>query len=116
MYISITSLKLRSLWGYFELSYKGLKISQQAQTQSGFIEMKNTGFGWLHYTISAWQSKEALQSFSHSGAHLEAIKSGQKLANEIRIYTYEGEQLPDWKEAKKLLAEKGRVIQYLKKK
>ncbi|PIQ28028.1 DUF3291 domain-containing protein [bacterium (Candidatus Blackallbacteria) CG17_big_fil_post_rev_8_21_14_2_50_48_46] len=115
MYITVTSLKLKALWFYFELSLHGLKITQQTQKQSGFIKMKNTGFGWMHYTVSAWQSKEALERFSHSGAHLEAIKSGQKLAQEVRIYTYEGDQLPTWKEAKKLLAEKGRVIQYLKR-
>jgi hypothetical protein len=112
MHVTVTSLKLRSVWGFFKLSLFGLKISQQAKTEKGFIAMKNTGFGLLHYTLTHWQSEEDLKRFAHSGQHLEAMKGSAKLATEIRTYTYESATIPDWATAKKLLLEKGKLLQF----
>ena len=94
------------------MSYLALKIVRQTGTQKGFVEMKNTGFGYLHFTLSVWESEADMKDFARSGAHLKAMKSSQKLSTEIRIYTFQSEQVPDWKEAKQLLFEKGRVISF----
>jgi hypothetical protein len=40
------------------------------------------------------------------------MKSSKKLAPEIRIYTFESEQAPDWKEAREMLFEKGKAISF----
>lgn len=112
MIINVTSIRLRSVWNFFALSYNGLLISRQAKTQPGFIRMKNRGFGYDHYTLSVWASEEALKQFARSGAHLEAMKKSGKLATEIRTYSYEGDQLPSWKEVEALLKDKGRVFKY----
>lgn len=110
MHVTVTSLKLRSVWGFFKLSLYGLKISQQAKTEKGFIAMKNTGFGYDHYTLSHWQTEADLKRFAHSGQHLEAMKGSAKLATEIRTYTFESDTMPGWASAKKLLAEKGKPL------
>jgi hypothetical protein len=112
MVVSITSLRLKSLFGFFRLSLHGLKISLQAKRQPGFIKMKNTGFGYMHYTMSAWKTPEDVKRFSRSGAHLDAMKRAGALAREIRIHTFEADKLPDWKEAKSLIERNGRVIPY----
>lgn len=85
---------------------------RQTKTQNGFIEMKNTGFGYLHFTLSAWENKADAEKFARSGAHLEAMKESRKLATEIRIYTFSDDQMPDWREAKRLVSENGRIISY----
>jgi hypothetical protein len=112
MHVTVTSLKLRSFWGFFKLSLFGLKISQQAKAEKGFLAMRNTGFGLMHYTLTHWQSAEDLKRFAHSGQHMEAMKSSAKLATEIRTYTYESATMPDWATAKKLLLEKGKLVQF----
>jgi heme-degrading monooxygenase HmoA len=112
MVITITSLKLRHWWGFFKLSLWGLKIVRQTKTQKGFVEMKNTGFGYLHFTLSVWESEADAKNFARSGAHLEAMRESRKLATEIRIYTFQGEKIPDWKEAKRLLRERGKVFSF----
>jgi len=89
-----------------------MKIVLQLQKQKGFIKYKNVGFGYMHYTLSAWESEAAMKQFVPTGAHLAAMKNSSKLAAEIRTYTFESEQMPDWKEAKRLLAEKGKVLTY----
>ena len=112
MFVTITSLRLRRLRDFFRLSYFGWRIAKQARAQKGFRRMKNTGFGYLHFTITAWESEPDLKSFAASGAHREALGASRELATEIRIHTFEGEDFPGWKEAKRMLFEKGRVYQF----
>lgn len=112
MVVTITSLRLRSRWGFFRLSWNGLKISLQARKSPGFVAMKNTGSGFLHYTMSLWNGEKEAKAFAHSGAHLEAMKKASSLASEIRFHTYAADSLPAWEEAKARVAEKGRVIRY----
>jgi hypothetical protein len=112
MIITVTSIRLKSLWGFFELSLHGLRITRQLRQQNGFIRMKNTGLGYLHYTLNFWESEEAMKQFSHSGAHLKAMGKSRKLAQEIRVYTYLSDHPPSWKEAKKLLLSHGRILSF----
>jgi hypothetical protein len=112
MVVTLTSLRLRSRWGFFRLSWNGLKISLQARKSPGFVAMKNTGSGFLHYTMSLWEGEKEAKAFAHSGAHLEAMKAASSLATEIRIHTYEAGSLPSWSEAKALVDRQGRKISY----
>ena len=110
MVITITSIRLKSWWRFFQLSLHGLKISQQLRSQKGFIKLKNTGFGSLHFTMSAWESEADLKRFYREGAHLNAMKRASVIATETRTFTYTAEKLPKWKEAKQFLTEKGKVL------
>jgi len=112
MIITITSLKLKHWWGFFKLSLWGLRIVRQTKTQKGFVEIKNTGFGYLHFTLSVWESEADVKDFARSGAHLEAMKDSRKLATKIRIYTFQSEKIPDWKDAKRRLFERGKVFSF----
>ncbi len=84
----------------------------QCRKSSGFISMKNTGFGIDHYTMSHWNSEEERNAFYRSGAHANGMKKSADLATEIRTYSYEAEKYPDWKTAKALLLEKGKVMRF----
>ena len=112
MIITVTSIRLKSVWYFFRLSMFGYKIQKQAKSEKGFIKMKNTGFGYDHFTLSAWQSEADLKRFARSGEHLAAMKHTRELATEVRTYTYSSEKLPDWSNAKKLLKEKAKVLKF----
>jgi hypothetical protein len=112
MYITVTSIKLRSVWYFFKLSLNGMQILKQTRTEKGFIKMKNTGFGYLHYTLSAWESEGDIKRFARSGAHANAMKQSKDLSTEIKIYTYQAAEMPGWKEAKELLNAKGRTLTF----
>ena len=112
MIITITSLKLKHWWNFFKLSLWGLKIVRQTKSQKGFISMKNKGFGYLHFTLSVWESEADAKNFARCGAHLAAMKESRKLATEIRVYTFESELMPVWKDAERLLFERGRVFAF----
>lgn len=111
MLITITSIRLRSVWNFFKLSWHGLKITLQLKKTPGFIRLKNTGFGYMHYTITAWESKELMQQAMRTGAHQEAMKESAALATEIATYTYESDEFPSWKVATEKIKQ-GRVIKY----
>ena len=110
MIITFTSITLKSPWKFFSLSNNGRKIQSQAKRSPGFIKMKNTGWWKQHYTVSAWDSEDAMKKFARSGAHLDAMKKTANLASELRTYTFEANEIPDWKSGKELLKEKGKVI------
>lgn len=112
MLINVTSIRLRSLWGYFPLTYNAMHIVRQIKSQPGFVRMKNTGVGYNHYTLSVWQDENSMKAFARTGAHLEAMKIGASLAHEIRTLSYYGDEVPSWREVKAMLKEKGRVISY----
>lgn len=112
MYITVTSLTLRSLFGFFKLANHGRKIQQQAKSSPGFIRMKNTGLGYTHYTLSAWKSIEEIQAFARIGAHLAAMQQSQALAVEVNTYTYEAGEMPGWREAKELLNKNGKRLRF----
>ena len=111
MKVTITSLELKSPWKFFSLSYQAMKILQQLAT-TNCVKKKTTGFWTTHYTMTLWKSEEDLKAFSKSGEHLAAMKKGNQIATEIRILTIDASDLPDWKKAKMMLKEKGRVLRY----
>ena len=68
----------------------------------------------MHYTMTMWENENDLKDFAKSGHHLEAMKMGSSIAKEIRILTIDATELPNWKEAKALLKEQGRVFSYVR--
>ena len=112
MVITVTSLKLRRLWDVFKMYYLSFHVVAQTKQQKDFVSMKNTGFGYWHYTLSVWESEEAVKQFARTGAHLNAMKQSRNLASEISTYTFQSEQIPNWKEAKQLLVENGKRLSF----
>ena len=76
--------------------------------QKGFIKTKSTGFGYWHFTLSAWETPEDLKNFATKGAHLQAMKHSKRIAHEVVVYTFKSDELPTWSIAKLILFEKGR--------
>lgn len=116
MIVTVTSIQLRSVWGFFRLSLFGLKIMGQLKTEQGYVKMLKTGSGKLHYTLTVWQSEADMKRFARTGEHLAAMKAGKALASETRSYSYETDTIPAWPEAKRLLMEQGKVVSYDKPK
>lgn len=74
--------------------------------------MKNTGWGYDHYTLSVWETEEDIRRFYKQGAHLNAMKQSKEIATEVRTFHYTSETLPSWKEVRDILEEKGKVMKY----
>lgn len=111
MKVVITSIELKTVWKFFALSRNALDIRRQLK-QTDCVELKTQGFWKLHYTMTRWNSEAELKAFARSGAHLEAMKKSAGLARTIRTLTFDGDKLPDWKSAKRMLLEKGKTLSY----
>jgi hypothetical protein len=112
MIVTVTSIRLRHWWQYFRLTWNAMFIVKQARGHAGFLRLRNTGFGYLHFTVSAWKDEESMRAFARSGAHQKSMRVSRELATELRTYSYPSDRLPDWKTAKALLFEKGKVLSY----
>lgn len=111
MMITITSIRLKSPWMFFTLSYRAMKIMFQLKN-TDVLEIRKRGFWKTHYTLTAWKTEKDLKEFAHSGAHLYAMKDSASIAEEIRTLTLPIDSIPNWKEAQTLLLEKGKCIRF----
>jgi hypothetical protein len=111
MMITITSIRLKSPWMFFTLSYRAMKIMFQLKN-TDVLEIRKRGLWKTHYTLTAWKTEHALKDFAHSGAHLEAMKKSAAIAEEIRTLTLPMESIPNWKVAQKLLFDKGKCLRF----
>ncbi len=109
MYITVTSLRLRSPLHFFKLSWQAMKIIRQVR-KAGAIHYRSTGFWKDHYTLSVWNSMDQLHEFARNGAHQQSMNTKAEIAEYISTYTFESNSVPDWKTAKQLLKQHGRVI------
>jgi len=111
MFITITYIELKSPLKFFALSSNAMKIMRQLKDTS-CRSYKAQGFWTKHYTMTLWDSMEALKAFAKSGAHLEAMKKSAAISKEIRTLTVEASTLPSWKEAKIRLFKDGKVLRF----
>lgn len=110
MKVVITSIELKGPLKFFLLSNEARKIIKQLKG-TRCLAFKKRGFWIKHYTMTLWKDENELKEFATSGAHLEAMKAGEKIAKEINTIIIDRNQLPSWQEAERLL-ESGTVIRY----
>lgn len=110
MKVTITSIELKGPLKFFALSSKAFRILKQLKATE-CRDFKKKGVWTKHYTMTLWDSEEALQAFAKNGAHLQAMKDSQQIAKEIRTLTIDATKLPNWKEAISLL-ETAKVMRF----
>lgn len=110
MKVTITSIELKGPLSFFLLSSRALKIIRQLKA-TGCLAFKKRGVWTKHYTMTLWRNEEELKQFAHSGAHLQAMKDGARIAKEIRTITIDADTFPSWRHAKRMLQE-GKVMRY----
>ena len=113
MIISITLIKLKTPLHYFRLVFHYLKIAKQANSEHCLL-VKSSGLWTTFYTLTQWQSMEDLKRFMRKGNHLRAMKISSLIAMEIRTHSFETTTVINWREAKRLVNEKGKVIKLLR--
>jgi hypothetical protein len=111
MILSITHLKLESAWKLFPFMAATAKIIKQLN-KTAVVDFKSNSTLTNHYTMSLWNSEKDMRDFYRSGEHAKAMKDAKKIAVEIKTYHFEEDHLIPWKEAKKVVDEKGKRIKY----
>src|SRR5690606_25086219 len=110
MKVTITSLELKGSSSFFLLSSRALKIIRQLKA-TDCLTFRKRGLWTKRYTMTLWKEEDVLKRFAKSGAHLQAMKEGARIAKEIRTLTIDADTLPSWSHAKRMLQE-GKVMRY----
>lgn len=105
MTIVATELHVKSFWKFFPFILYSIRSLTQAKKTAGCLHAIAGGKGWrIGYTITAWQSKEAMQQFRNNGVHKLAMKDIHYLASRYKTLVYESDSIPNWQQAKEKLS------------
>ena len=107
-YVSITGLKVKSMWKFIFFMRHAIQSKIQAEKAPGLLFLEVRTLNGIQHTLTAWESKKHIQAFVYSGSHAKAIKVFRKIASG-KTFGYETSQLPTWEEVCQLWEEKGKV-------
>lgn len=107
MYVSVTGLKVKSVWQLPRFWWHALRSYRQAQKAPGVRHVSVRHVDGYQHTLTAWDSRADMLKFIRSGAHLLAIRAFRTIASG-RTFGFESETLPSWEKAVTLWRDKGR--------
>jgi hypothetical protein len=108
-FVSLTRLRVRSVWLLPKFFWYAVLSSQQARKAPGNlgVELLNdTNFAY--WTKTLWKDEASMRAFLLSGAHRAAMPVLQQIVDEAQVAHYSADALPDWKEAHRRLQESGK--------
>lgn len=108
MYISITGLKPKGVWGFIRFWTLAIPSFGEAKSAKGNISSAVKKVNGYNCTLTAWESREMMLVFMKNGVHLKAMKAFKTIATG-RTYGFESETIPNWDEAFSLLLSKGKT-------
>jgi len=103
-YISITGLKVKSIWRYPQFWIHAVPSAIQAQSATGIVEARTTYRNGIQHTLTVWEDRKFMLRYLRGGAHLKAMKVTDQVSepNSTKVYGYESDTIPTWEEAIKL--------------
>lgn len=79
-YYSVTNFQINPWWMWFVFQIHGMMVTFQLKKTTGLLHHKVWTKGFTnYYTLSCWESKEAMLEFRNNRAHLKAMKESLKI-------------------------------------
>jgi len=110
--VSVTRLRVRSLFFLPAFILTSIRISKQAQTAEGnlgvkLLRDKRNAF----WTCTCWNSEESMKAFMLDGAHGLAMRKLLNWCDEAALahWSQETEEMPTWADAHRNLLRRGRT-------
>ena len=107
VYVSITGLRIRSVWHLPTFWRHAVASMAQAQKANGCLGASAKTINGVHHTRSIWQSRDHMLAYLRTGAHLNAMKVFHRIASG-KTLGFESTSIPDWDEVRRLWEEQGR--------
>ncbi|MBD0369711.1 MAG: hypothetical protein ICV60_02570 [Pyrinomonadaceae bacterium] len=111
-FISVTRLRVRSIFYLPQFIWHALKSQRQAERAAGFLcgrvmRDKRNAF----WTLTAWKDEAAMRAYRGAGAHMKAMPKLLDWCDEASIahWEQEGAELPSWSEAHSRMVAEGRT-------
>lgn len=102
MFVSITRLRLRSVFFLPVFLYRTSSAARQARSAPGFRQGATlTDRGRVFWTMTLWDDERSMKTYRGSGAHGAVMPRLAKWCNEAAVTHFEQESasLPSWQEA-----------------
>jgi hypothetical protein len=106
-YVSITGLKPKNFWYTFKFWRHAIPSKIQSESAPGILYSEVKKINRIQHTLTAWESKEHMMSYIHSGAHLKALKNFKKIATG-KTFGFETNKIPSWDEVHDLWLKNGK--------
>lgn len=109
--ISITRLRLRSVWFELPFLWHAVRSHIQAKGADGCLGVNIRRANGAYWTMTMWRDTAAMRAFMLSGAHKDAMPKLQNWCDEASLAHWEqGDAvMPAWEEGERRLATAGRV-------
>lgn len=107
--MSITGLKVRSVFAYPIFAYHAFQSMRQARAANGNMSAQACTVDGVHHTLSVWQSKDHMLAYLRSGPHLKAMKVFSKIATG-KTFGYATTKIPELEDVHQLWTEHARDV------
>lgn len=97
-YVSITGLRVKSLWAAPLFWRHAIPAMAQARRAPGIVMAEARKIDGVQHTLTVWRSRDHMRAYLTSGAHMAAMKSFRRIATGATC-GYEAEGAPTWDEA-----------------
>lgn len=116
VHVSVTRLRLRSLWFVFPLAWHTSRCNRQIRAADGCIASEvRGGPDGIFWTKSIWRDEAAMRAFMASGAHLKAMPKLKYWCDEAAAGHWMQEDTSvSWAEAEAGLARSGGLSKVLR--
>ena len=110
--VSITRLRVRSIWYLPLFLLHAIRTSAQAQKAEGVLgaqtRFEKNNVVW---TKTVWQDEALMKKYRGSGAHLVAMRLLSEMCSEASVarWTQDTADLPTWEEAHRRILTEGRL-------
>jgi hypothetical protein len=105
-YVSITGLRLKSVWHYLTFVRHAMPCYQEAQSTPGNVFTGAKLVDGVQHTLTGWESKKAMIHFKVSAPHRQAMAVFPTIATG-KTYGYWTDEMPNWDEALSIWHEHG---------
>lgn len=110
--ISVTRLRVRSVFYLPQFFWQTFKSQRQAKRASGMLGGRLIlEAHWAFWTATVWESEAAMRAFRSSGAHMKAMPKLLDWCDEASYVHWDQEnaELPSWGEAHRRMIREGKL-------
>jgi heme-degrading monooxygenase HmoA len=113
MLVSVTRLRLRSLWFLLPFAVRASQIRKQAHGTPGCLGVRvRKTRGLAFWTLSLWEGEESLRTFLSQPPHVEVMPRLSSWCDEAATthWVVVPQEMPKWEQATEQLLKGGRLL------
>ena len=110
--VSITRLRVRSVWFLPLFGLHAMRSAAQAMKSEGIVDFDTRVEDvFTHWTKTVWKDEPAMKNFRNSEAHQLAMRLLASICSEASYTRWQQEtpDVPTWQEANKAMLETGKL-------